>query len=153
MFIRKDVNELFAQAVQKDQIFDYLTGQNGYEIRLNEAYMPTDIISATSKIDEYLNNNPKFDKNKIIEAFIKISLSPEWSWLIIYYSAYFEKRGINFLPVNELYNNVEKNKEYLKKDNGWICFNFTPRYNNLWDIIVNENNRFIEEGYKLPKLE
>ena len=82
MVIRKDINELFIQAVQKDQIFDYLTGQNGYEIRLNEAYMPTDIISATFKIDEYLKNNPNFDKERIIDAFYKMSSDSEWSWLI-----------------------------------------------------------------------
>lgn len=153
MVIRKDVNELFIQAVQKDQIFDYLTGQNGYEIRLNEAYMPTDIISATFKIDEYLKNNPNFDKKKIIDAFFKMSSDSEWSWLIVYYSAYFERRNMQFLPLNELYENVKSNKVQLCKNNNWICFNFAPRYNNLWDVIVFENNRFINDGYRLPKLE
>ena len=153
MFARKDLDALFAKAVENNEMFDFLTGQNGYEIRLDVAYMPTDTISDTIKIEDFLSRNPDFDTKKLVDVFLRMSQEPEWAWLIVYYSVYFEKRGMNFLPLHDLYDNVKNNKTSLSKNNGWLCFNFKGVYDNLWDIIVFDNKRFIEDGYKLPKLE
>lgn len=150
--MRQDAKELFPRAIQKNEIFDFLTGQKDYEIRLNVAYMPTDTDAVTFNIKKYLENNPNFDKKKLIDVFIKLSKDPEWSWLIVFYAYDFAYDGMNFLPIDLLYSNLEKNKEFLKKNQGWICFNFGSKFDNLWDIIVYKNNCYRKKGYKFPLL-
>ncbi|MWP50414.1 MULTISPECIES: hypothetical protein [Gilliamella] len=151
--MRKDVNELFAKAVQKNEIFDYLTGQNGYEIRLNEAYMPTDTITASFLIKKYLESNPSFNSHIINEQFLEIAKSSEWCWLILYYISAFKYNQLDFVEFSDYYKYIKINKDALEKNSGWICFNFGRKCPNLWEVVKYKNKTLIEEGYKLPKLE
>lgn len=147
-----NIENPFEKAVKLNQITDFLLGQNGYEIRLDFVYMPTDTVTASSCIEKYIRENPNFDTEKVTKSFIEISQRKEWCWIIIFYLAPFIKRHLDFLPLLTLYKNIEMNKEYLKTDSGWIVFNEKPIRNNLWDVIVFHNNKMIEGGLKLPTL-
>jgi hypothetical protein len=150
--MRNNDNMLFSKAVENDEIFDFLIGSKGYEVRISYVYMPTNTEICSYEIKKYIDFNPDFDTNKIVNAFMKISNNPEWAWIIIYYVSSFIENGLTFLPYDILYKNIEKNRDLLMKNNGWICFNFTPKYDNLWDIIKYENDRLLKKGYLLPFL-
>ena len=135
------MENLFQVAVKNDDILNFLIGYEDYEIRFNIAYMPTDVSAATRMIALSIKNNPDNYSIKIINAFIELSRSSEWSWLIVYYVPCFLKENLDFLPLETLYENLQNNKQYLLNNSGWLCFNFKPKYNNLWEIILNENNR------------
>lgn len=132
---------LFQIAVKNDEIFKFLIGYKEYEIRFEIAYMPTNVSTASYLISLYLKDTPNFNIDKIINAFAELSKSKEWSWLIVYYVSCFLSEKMDFLPLDILYENLQNNKEYLLKNTGWICFNFRPTFNNIWDIIVRENNK------------
>lgn len=149
--IRNDIDNLFRDAEKNKDIFEFLTGQGKYEIRTEYVYMPTDTDIATFLIKKHLLKEQNFDINLIINEMIKISNDEKWSWLIIYYIGSFKNNQLDFLPTQKLYENLKTTKNSLKNNDGWLCYNFKPELNNLWDIIVVENQR-LKEKYDLPEL-
>ncbi|MFD2726304.1 hypothetical protein [Hyunsoonleella rubra] len=144
--------KLVEKAVKENELVNLLIGTNSYEIRTEYVYMPTDTDSVGFLLADYISKNPKFDYSLIIRAMLEISKNPEWSWLVIFYVSAFETNNLTFLPYEELYKNVQNCKKHLRNNDGWICFNFKPKYSNLWDIIKNENNNRLKPKYNVPEL-
>lgn len=144
-------SQLLRKAITDNELFCFLTGQNGYEIYFSSTYMPTDIEAVTFELAKYMKENPDFEE-QIINTFIILSLHEEWCWLIIYYIRFFERQNMKFLPYDILYSNIRNHKNSLEKNSGWICFNNPPELNNLWADIKKQNQSLKASGLKVPNL-
>ena len=140
--------EKLQKAINQGEIMDFLIGKGDYEIRLYEANMPTDTISVSRTIKNYIMLNPNFDKNKFYRAFYKLSKS-EWAWLIVYY---MQDSELDFIPFINLFPNLREQKETLLARNEWICFNFGDKCTNLWSVVMYELKIMDGKGMKLPDL-
>ena len=140
--------EKLQKAIAQNEIFDFLVGKGEYEIKLYEANMPTDTITVSRTIKNYIKLNPNFDKTEFYKAFYELSKS-EWSWLIVYY---MQDSELDFISFTNLLPNLREQKKSLSTRNEWICFNFGDDCPNLWSVVMYELNAMNGKGIKLPDL-
>lgn len=127
------------EAIQKNELVEYLSGSPRYYEHCEEAYVPTDASKIVKEAGKMIISDEVF-KASFLKALIELSIDASRGWLSMlyildlhYFSRHNKVQLLSAEHVQEIVANISKNKLALEQNKQWLGANFE---NGIWGYIT-----------------